>query len=196
MSIKTTLVVGVLAFFAATSSQATTVLAMGLDELTQRSDTIVVGTVKSITYGTNDKSGYPETRTELVVGETIYGEEGLAEVTVCTIGGPAGNGKVTVVPGMPRFAVDEKVILFLVRDSAKGVAVPTGLEQGVFRIKVDPDTKTEYIVNQSIDLGVTTLEVIDEKAVPYKKKAENLTYGQFRNVVKDKVKVLKTEKKE
>ena len=196
MSIKTTLVMGLIVLFAATSSQATTVLAMGLDELTQRSDTIVVGVVKNVTYGIDDQAGYPETRTQLVVGETIYGEEGLEEVTVCTIGGPAGNGKVTVVPGMPRFAPEEKVVLFLVRDAEKGVAVPTGLEQGVFRIKVDPDTKTEYIVNQSVELGVTTLETIDEKAVPYKKKAENLTFGQFRNLVKEKVKVLKKEKEE
>lgn len=195
MLIRTTLIVGLLVLFAAIPSQATTVLAMGLDELTQRSDTILVGTVKSISYGSNAKSGYPETRTSLVVGETIYGEEGLEEVTVCTIGGPAGNGKVTVVPGMPRFAVDEKVILFLVRDPEKGVAVPTGLEQGVFRIKVDPETETEYIVNQSVDLKVTTLETLNEEAIPSKAKAETLTYGQFRNVVREKVKVLKKDKK-
>jgi len=191
MSIKPlATVTGLVVLLLSTAGQATSVVAMNLDELTQRSDAIVIGTAKNVTYGMHPTAGYPVTKTTFKVDETLYGDESVQERTVSVVGGPAGNGLVTVVPGMPRFKVDEKAVLFLVTDPATGNAVPTGLQQGVFRIKVDPKTEKEYIVNQSVDLGVTSLNSDAAKART-KKKAENLSLVEFKTLLKKKLKARK-----
>lgn len=173
---------------------ATTVKAMKLDELTQRSDAIVVGEVTAIATKTSQETGsYPETHTTFEVQEVLFGQESATQITVTTIGGPAGNGLVTKVPGMPEFRVDEKAVLFLVSDQAKGVTIPTGLNQGVFRVKVDPDSQKEYIVNQSVDLGIGDLdEVSDQTKSRLAGKSVSLT--QFKEIVKQKLAKLKKSK--
>jgi hypothetical protein len=138
-------------------ASATTVIGMSLEELTRRSDTVIVGKVKTVSYGQNERAGYPETRTTFTVESSVYGEGNSSEITLAVPGGPAGNGLYTVVPGMPKFKVDERAVLFLVKDKTRGVAFPTGAEQGVFRIKVDPDTKQSYIFNQAHDLSIVDL---------------------------------------
>ena len=186
------LTIALAVILAAAAGMATTVAPMNLDELTQRSDSIVLASVKEISYGMNEKAGYPETRTTFSVEEVLFGDA-LEQISVCLVGGPAGSGKVTVVPGMPRFRAKERAILFLVRDKERGVAIPTGLEQGVFRIKTDPETKKEYIVNQSVNLGITDLPSSSKESLT-KRKAETLTFSDFRGVVKEKVSKRKTEK--
>lgn len=189
-----TLITGFLFLLLSVPVQATTVVGMNLDELTQRSDRIVVGTAQSVHYEMHPTAGYPITKTVFRVSDTLYGNKDDSEVTVSVVGGPAGNGLVTIVPGMPRFQVDDKAVLFLVDDPATGSSVPTGLEQGVFRIKVDPKTQKEYIVNQSVDLGVTPTTT-DENKVLTKRKAERFGLGDFKLLVKNKVKSLKKPKK-
>lgn len=139
------------------STYATTILPMSLEELTRRSDRIVVAKVKSISYSQNEKSGYPETRVTLAVENTVYGNDKSETAVLAIPGGPAGDGLVTIVPGMPQFNQDERAILFLVQDKNKGVSFPTGAEQGVFRIKTDPVTKESYVFNQSVDLSVINI---------------------------------------
>lgn len=151
--------------FSATMVQATTILPMSLEELTRRSDSILVGKVTSVTYVQNEVTGYPETRTTLAVQNPVYGADNLSEVVVAVPGGPTSNGLVTIIPGMPRFKVDERAILFLVNDKERGVSFPVGAEQGVYRIKYDTETEKFYVQNQSRDLSVIDLEnnVIAEK---------------------------------
>ena len=140
------------------TGQSTTILPMSLEELTRRSDSILVGKVKSITYSKNEATGYPETRTTITVENPVFGDDKSSEVVVAVPGGPAGNGLVTIVPGMPRFKVDERAILFLVKDKDRGVSFPVGAEQGVYRIKYDSETKQSYVLNQSRDLSVIDVE--------------------------------------
>jgi hypothetical protein len=152
---------------AAWAAQATTILPMSLEELTRRSDSILVGKVKSVTYAQNEVTGYPETRTTITVENPVYGDDKTKEVVVAVPGGPSGNGLVTIVPGMPKFKVDERAILFLVADKNRGVSFPVGAEQGVYRIKYDSDTKQYYVLNQSRDLSVIDIpdNPIEEKNV-------------------------------
>ena len=141
--------------FPSADARSTTVLPMNLEELARRSDTAVLGKVKSVSYGVHPTHGYAETRTTFTVDRTVYGRKAAQEVVVCVPGGPAGDGFVTVVPGMPRFKEEEKAVLFLVLDDGRGVGVPTGAEQGVFRVRKDPLTKKEYLFNQSVDLNLS-----------------------------------------
>jgi len=132
---------------------ATTVVNMNLEELTRRSDTAVIAKVTSVSYGFNEEAGYPETRTKFSVEDTVYGGGNREEIILSLPGGPIGDGLVTVVPGMPRFKDEERVVLFAVEDNDRGFAYPTGLEQGVFRIRTDPKTKIDYVFNQAMNLG-------------------------------------------
>lgn len=176
------------------SVNATSVKAMKLDELTQRSDSIVIGTAKTIATKTSQETGsYPETHTTFAVQEVLHGDTTRTEITVSTIGGPAGNGLVTKVPGMPEFRVDEKVVLFLVSDTAKGVSIPTGLNQGVFRIKVDPDSQKEYIVNQSVDLGIGDINSLSNQAKS-RLAGKNVGLSQFKELVQHQLSKVKKSK--
>jgi hypothetical protein len=165
------------------------VIKMDIDDLTKRSDVAVVGKVTSISH-INEAGRYPETLFKMDVLEIFYGSEDLKQVTVCLPGGPAGNGLSTFVPGMPKFQMGEKVALFLVLDKARGVAVPTGLEQGVFRVKVHPETEVEYVVNQTVDIKLNSIGV-PEASGESKKKSPSLS--EFGKTVKEKAEALKKE---
>jgi hypothetical protein len=176
----------------ALEASATTVVAMNLDDLTIRSDAIVLAKAKSVTYAQNGATGYPETRTTFEIEEVYYGDKAMTTTTVSLIGGPTGSGAVTIVPGMPRFKVDERAVLFLVKDTKTGFTLPTGLEQGVFRIKVDPETEKAYIVNQSVDLGISSVDEEESESSKTGKDASSVTLKDFGDLVKKKV----AEKKE
>lgn len=170
------------------ASWSASVVRMNIDELTKRSDTAVVGKVTSISHA-SEAGRYPETLYHLTVLETFYGEEDAKNLTICLPGGPAGSNRTTVVPGMPKFKKDEKVAVFLVLDKTRNVAVPTGLEQGVFRIQVDPETKQEYVVNQTVELKFKSLEKVTEKSG----KALGPSPEEFGKVIKEKAKELKSD---
>jgi hypothetical protein len=194
MKIQSLLAIAVLAVGLIASAQATTVKAMNLDELSQRSDVILVGIVSEITTKTPQETGsYPETHTTFEVLDVLVGDPKTQEITVSTIGGPAGNGLVTKVPGMPEFRMDEKAVLFLVSDQAKGVSIPTGLSQGVFRVKVDPESQKEYIVNQSVDLGIGDLGTASGQTKG-RLGGKGVTLSQFKEIVKHKISKTKEKK--
>ncbi len=164
------------------------VLKMDIDDLTQRSDIAIVGKVQSISHA-NESGRYPETLFRVQILETFYGEGVSNEVIICLPGGPAGNGLTTYVPGMPKFKVDEKVALFLVLDEDRGVAVPTGLEQGVFRVKVHPETEEEYVVNQTVDIKMNSIGSSEGDG-----KANGPSLTEFGKNVKQKAEKLKQKK--
>ncbi|MEZ5287244.1 MAG: hypothetical protein R2712_21070, partial [Vicinamibacterales bacterium] len=72
-------------------------------------------------------------------------------VTVRVPGGEAG-GFVNLVPGAPRFADGEDVVLFI---KASGPAIPvvTGTTQGVFRISRDSRTGGLVVVPPLVEAG-------------------------------------------
>ncbi|MCA9412108.1 MAG: hypothetical protein KC931_00230 [Candidatus Omnitrophica bacterium] len=172
-----------------TLAWSASVIKMDIDDLTKRSDLAVVGKVTSISHQ-NVADRYPETLYKMQVLQTIYGAADGEEITICLPGGPAGDGLTTFVPGMPRFKVDEKVAVFLVLDQDRNIAVPTGLEQGVFRIKIHPDTEEEYVTNQTVPIEIDAASDSGTKISGTK----NLSLTKFRKVVKEKATKLKEKK--
>jgi len=166
------------------------VLKMDIDDLVKRSDVAIVGKVKQISHR-NETGRYPETLFKVEVLETFYGSENLNEVTLCLPGGPAGDGLTTFVPGMPKFQVGEKAALFLVLDRDRGVAVPTGLEQGVFRVKIHPETEEEYVVNQTVEIKLDSVGAGSGKTA---KGGSKLSLSEFGSTIKTKAAKLKKDK--
>ncbi len=116
----------------ATPLQAGTALRMDLEEVFQRSDLVVEGTVLRARSGELE-DGTIYTDWDLEVDRTFWGEH-VAERTVRLPGGHLASGRGMVLPGMPRVAVGEDVVLMLTPESRGGVQLPVGLSQGKYRV--------------------------------------------------------------
>jgi len=75
-----------------------------------------------------------ETEITLSVSRRFWGT-GANEFVVRVPGGVLPDGRGLVLPGMPRFAEGEELLLFLSAESRSGTRVPVGLAQGRFRVE-------------------------------------------------------------
>lgn len=121
-------------FLFAATAQAATVPALSVEELTDASDSIVVGEVVSVEAQLS--KGYVVT-TIFVAVEDVWKGEVIDMLRIRQRGGRVGN-LATAVPGMPDFAVGERALLFL-ESRRSGRFVVTGLAQGKFAIVSAPD---------------------------------------------------------
>jgi hypothetical protein len=108
-------------------------------DLIRQADQIVAGTVTAVSEGT-DGRGLPYTQVELKVAESIRGNaRGTMTFRQFGLQTPraAANGRtfIGVVAGMPRYAKDQQVLLFLSRTSTIGFRTTLGLEQGRFELR-------------------------------------------------------------
>lgn len=110
---------------APTADAATYESELGLEELSEQADRIVVADVLS-TY-TTKRHGVIYTVADLAVTETLKGDHGW-KVRVTVPGGKL-NGEETKVPGAPRFIESDTMLLFL----EDGTIV--GLGQGSFIVE-------------------------------------------------------------
>lgn len=114
------------------STRAGTAILMDLEEVFGRSDVVVEGRVLRGKSGeTEDGTIY--TDWEIDVARTFWGED-LPTRVVRLPGGVLASGKGMVIPGMPRVAVGEDVVLLLGEASPNGLRMPVGLSQGKYRI--------------------------------------------------------------
>jgi hypothetical protein len=119
-----------LLFFSAQLSHATSVERLGLEDLTRKARTIVVGRVTgSRTYWSPDKK-YILTDYTIAVAENVKGRS-PGTISITTIGGRIGDVEL-YVSGMPFFERGENAVLFIEQSSAYQTIV--GLRQGKFKI--------------------------------------------------------------
>lgn len=111
--------------FAPAAEAATYASELGLEELSEQADRIVVADVIS-TY-TTKRHGVIYTVADLAVTETLKGDHGW-KVRVTVPGGKL-NGEETKVPGAPRFIESDTMLLFLEDETI------VGLGQGSFIVE-------------------------------------------------------------
>ncbi len=119
-------------------ARGATVRSMTLDALIQRSDYVVYGRVltnRSI-YDANTSSIWTET--ELLVLDGPKGRVG-STILITEPGGVIGNNG-QLFPGVPKFEVNQEIVVFL-HNAPGNVHRVTGLQQGVYRVTVDRDTR-------------------------------------------------------
>ncbi|MFT6108010.1 MAG: molybdopterin-binding protein [Planctomycetota bacterium] len=110
---------------------------MDLDETFSRSELVLQGTVVTGTSGETSKG---EIFTDWIIDvERTFWGPGETERTIRLPGGVLATGRGTMIPGMPRLALGEEVVLFLTDESANGMRVPVGLSQGKYRIVTGSD---------------------------------------------------------
>src|SRR5262245_49019640 len=98
-------------FFRYILAEATTVEKLSLEEMTRRSNRIVVGRCISTDSRWNEKNTLILTFSKFSVSEDLKGKSG-GWITVMTVGGTV-NGVTQTVVGTPQFAADQEVVLFL-----------------------------------------------------------------------------------
>ena len=116
---------------------ADTAARFDLDGLADRADWVVDADVLAVT-ALEDAKGRIFTEYRLRVGRAYHGEvEG--EVVVKVPGGVLPSGRGTILPGLPRMATGERVVLFLTAPSRHGLRVPVGAAQGAFFLREGTD---------------------------------------------------------
>jgi hypothetical protein len=115
---------------------STSIVLPSIQDLTNRSDLIVIATAQPGAVASwDDDHRFIVTRTTLIVGESLYGAAtpgGM--ITVETLGGfIAAEDKGLMVPGAPELRAGEEVLLFLATD-ARGIRRTVDLAAGKFEI--------------------------------------------------------------
>jgi len=116
---------------------ASTALRLGLPELTERAALILEGRVLEA-RALETPEGLIETEYRLAVERTLLGHD-LAERQLRLPGGLLPDGRGLALPGMPRIAAGEDVLLFLSEPAPSGRCMPIGLAQGKFGILTHAD---------------------------------------------------------
>lgn len=138
----------------AAPARATVVLEVGLDELSRTSDVIFHGTVtRTDVVAVGGDATRLVTDVTFSVAQVIKGRALAPDpaFTLRLVGGARGGLEVRI-PGMPRFAAGDEVVLFLERTDG-GFAI-TGFSQGRFSVSRDPDTGEAVVDRDVSGLGM------------------------------------------
>jgi hypothetical protein len=122
--------------FAAARASASTVVAMTLDQMSERAESIFLGRVTGTRADWNAERTRIYTYVTLEVDRYLKGGSESKVATVRFLGGRVGP-YAAMVPGSPRFEVGEEVLLFC---AGGGARIPTvlGMSLGKFTIVADP----------------------------------------------------------
>ena len=122
---------------------ATVILPAEFREIVSGSQLIVHGRVVDL------RSEWVEGRSRIdtfvtIEAATFYRGSPAPTITFRTPGGEVGHHK-SIIVGAPQFRVGDEAVLFLKTDSLAGPQI-FGLNQGLFRVRVDPRTGRRLVV--------------------------------------------------
>ena len=126
---------------------ATTVRRKNFDQLVREADMAAIGRVLNVhSLPTADKQ---YVYTYVTVGELdiLKGNYDESQITLRMDGGDVGDGRRLVVPGIPKFQLNEQVIIF-VKGNGQSVCPFVGWEQGLLRVAKD-ERSGEAVVRSS-----------------------------------------------
>lgn len=147
------LALGILVLVMAPVAGATVLLALEVEDLAVMAPVVLVGEVNAVESSWNPQKTKIHTRVLITPIEVLKGPADLGTVTVKFLGGKVGD-TVASLPGVPRFEVGEKVLLFLEPRKDKDGYLPVGFFQGKYKVFSDPATKKEMLLRDGPDLGV------------------------------------------
>ena len=117
-------------------AHATTVEPVTFSEVVAGAEIIAVGTVSAITETWDAELETPFREVTFSVLEVLKGSVGGAELTLQFLGGPAPDGSMLVVEGMPEFAVGDRAVVFSVGNGVQACPL-VGWWQGLYRLFYD-----------------------------------------------------------
>ncbi len=122
---------------------ATSVTELTFDDLVSQADVITVGTVTEIREHYDEAQKAPLTFVTFSNLTTLKGSPGKS-FTLEFLGGTLSNGLVMTIPGVPQFAVGEKIVVFST-GNRRDFCPLVGIWQGVMRVMTDPQRGIETV---------------------------------------------------
>lgn len=191
------LALGLLLFFVGVSpARALTLIVRNFDELVTRADTVFKGTVTAMDshwVGEGERR-HIATFVTFRVEETYKGAS-VSEQTLRFFGGAVGDEAMDV-PEMPKFAVGQTAVLFVV-NNGKQFCPLVGIAQGRFHVVKDQATGRERIFTDDQSPVVNTTEIgqVDADGVPRLRRyahtsAQAMSAADFRAEILGKVAAL------
>ncbi|MBI2395713.1 MAG: hypothetical protein HYV09_39470 [Deltaproteobacteria bacterium] len=168
------------------AAHASTAIALSVEDLVDRSETVVVGIPKSKT--SRWEGGRIITYTTVAIDTAVAGAGGKKageSIVVRTLGGTVdGIGQIT--HGEAVLPVDKPMVLFLRAMPPGGKALAgaltvTGMAQGALAVEVGPD-KVARVIARPVDLVLVPNAKVDPKTAP-KPAAETLAGKALPTVV-------------
>lgn len=123
---------------------ATTVIERSFSDLVQRAEVITVGTVIDVREEWDAQQQLPLTAVTFADLTMLKGHPRSGTLTLYFLGGPTPQGTYLSIPGMPRFTVGEKNVLFSA-GNRRDFCPLVGLWQGRLRVTFDPQRGVETI---------------------------------------------------
>jgi hypothetical protein len=144
------LAVLVFALVFALPARASLLLAMDLPALAERADHVVVGEVRAVTSDWSSDHRTIYTRIDVDVVETwrTSGASTMARVSIYQVGGAVDDLEM-VVPGMPKFTVKERAVLFL--RGAPERATVVGGALGMMPVRASGATPEPWVFAPRLD---------------------------------------------
>jgi hypothetical protein len=130
------LAIAAVALLGAQAALATTVQKLSLQELTKKSDSIVMARVDDAVASWD--AGHKEIYTYITLSvlQPVKGNKGATTIMLRQLGETVGT-IASIVPGMPSFRKGEEVVVFLTQKDRAGYPWVMGLEQGKYSISTD-----------------------------------------------------------
>ncbi len=135
-----------LLLFSASEAAASTVVAMTLEQMSERAETIFLGRVTGTRADWNAERTRIYTYVTLEVERYLKGGNEPRVVTVRHLGGRVGP-YLAMVPGSPQFDMGEEVLLFC---TGGGARIPTILGMSLGKFTIATDSSGEKIVKRDI----------------------------------------------
>ena len=162
-------------------AQATTMVPLSIEQITDISNIVVRGTVTE-TWTEPD----PETKTiwtyaQVEVQDVLKGNPQTRVIIVEQPGGEFGE-KRTTVEGVARFSIGEEGYFF-VEELASGRLVSTGMFQGKFNIILDPYSRQEL----AIRFPVHPNRAFDHRFIPLPPEKDRVSVDAFEQQVEARV---------
>ncbi len=130
--------IAALALLGAQAAYATSVLKFSLQELTKKSDSIVMARVDDAVSSWDASHKEIYTYYTLSVLQPVKGNKGTTTITLRQLGGTVDN-IASIVPGMPSFKKGEEVVVFLTQKDPAGYPWVMGLQQGKYTVTTGKD---------------------------------------------------------
>ena len=179
----------------ASAANATSLRAVGLDEMHTQAQYIFYGKCINNKVEKDEKTGFIVTYTTFEVIEKLKGKL-KDQHTIKQIGGTLASGLRYQVSGVPRFGMSKEYIVYLPKKSKLGFSSPVALSQGQFRILKENGNKKlvsngkefskllKTTPNQK--LTIKALNKKKEKVISddEKKKNSHMELHAFKNLIK------------
>jgi ribosomal protein L18E len=124
----------------AAPARATTMVRIGLEDLTTQNETVVVGRVLDVHSYWNADASFILSDVRVLASSVLKGQAAQRELTVTVMGGSVGDVTTLIVAG-PAFEIGKEYVLFLNSEDLPGAAqvrTVRDLSQGIFDVAVTP----------------------------------------------------------